>query len=124
MVNYSGDESIDAEEFYPGDPDGEPFVIQVSEPGHIPVSIVIFAKDEEDARARFEKALAFIEKHGNISREKQEEFYKKHGREYESVSLGRLRMVKRIIAKHGMRIEKLDKRLIVKAPWSSNDNIV
>jgi hypothetical protein len=86
-----------------GDPDGEPYVVRISNSSWIPVSVLIFAASEGDAKERVLLGLHNIEARKSI---------------YSNVE-----KVLKLAENGGMRVEKFDKRYLAKAVWAGNDNL-
>lgn len=91
--------------FTVGDPEGEPYVVTISNKNWIPVSVVVFAKDEKDAISRIIKGIKY---RYQISSEGS--FDKRHAKK-----------VLNLVEEGYIEAEKMNKRLITKAPWASND---
>jgi hypothetical protein len=123
VVNFAKERDGDSyysEEFWPGDPSGSPFVVRVSNEHWIPVSIVIYAKDETDAQQRLVLALEFI---AERCRKLVAEIEDCNVGFYE-VELEKTNRIMELIKAGHVKMAPFDKRLITWAPWASNDHLV
>lgn len=112
-----------------GDPDGEPFVVQITEPGCIFVSAMIFAKDEEDAK---ERILQGIREAAGIAQEQYEEAKKNDDGSYQWMNqlewkgfhAARAQSIFKCVEKGWIFVMPFDKRMPAKVAWASNDTFV
>jgi len=116
-----------------GDPNGEPYIVQIHEPGYFRLSILIFAASEEDAYNRVkygcEVLLANAEKRLNeflstaepsVRAPHHYEDRKYHHEVHISRVAGILRELE---SRKHLVIAPFDKRFVAKVPWALNDTI-
>lgn len=89
-----------------GDENGEPFVVQASTDSWIPVSVIIFAKDEDDALKRVKEGLEFIA----LNQSKRPEHY-----------INSYDKAQRTLDTCEFFCKPFDKRYLAKAVWAGND---
>lgn len=111
------------EKYMVGAEDGEPYYIICAEKSYIPVSIVLFAHSLEDAKERFVSALRLIgERYQyNIDAEDLEDEYEKTKENDAFFHLSRLHKINSMVRRGYIKVGKLNKGLILKAPWAGND---
>jgi len=121
----------DVDPVFLGDADGQPFTVQVADKGWVAISIVIFAKDIQDAKDRVTYG---VRECYNRSHMTYEELMKKPEEERTQIwykesqsndtKLSKVKDIIRIIEKGWIFAEPFDKRLIAKVAWASNDTFV
>jgi len=114
--------NFDVKDLYAGDPEGEPFAIRISAKCWIPISIMIFAKDEDDAKQRILNAIkAYVNR---CSEQIKSCNTLNSSCSYYELLLNRCNRILEIVENGGMKVERFDKRYIAKVPWAANDYLV
>jgi hypothetical protein len=93
-----------------GDPNGEPYAVFIEGPSVIPVSVVIFAQSEDDAKDRVKQAIINIRDHGYTGSLSERD--------------SRSKWILELIDKGGMTAVPINKGMLLKAPWAGNDYLV
>jgi hypothetical protein len=96
-----------------GHPEGEPFVVSLREPSHIPMNAVVFALDAEDAERRVRKWIENRCKNAVKSKYDDDDW-----------RYNRVAMFKKILDERGLKVEKFDKRYSARAEWASNGGFI
>lgn len=120
--------SLQEQDDFIGDPNGEPYVVQVSRPGWIPVSALIFAASKQDAIERITQGIRSIVAKNQRTYEEAKEAYEKkytssteaHFDIYNGLRQHGLAILELIESGH-IQAEPFDKRCLAKAIWACND---
>lgn len=126
MYQPAGWSVHEKEEVFLGDPDGEPFVVQVVDSGSITISILIYAKDEEDAKSRVihgcEQYLKRSKKKYDAHIAKKADNYRwEQDLEYVDRDFSRAKSAIALIEKGWIFSMPFDKRYLARIPWAGND---
>lgn len=119
---------IKGQDIKTGDADGNPFIVQVVEPGSVLVSAIVFAKDEEDAKARLLEGIresASVADEDSPGHQKNKSVTKSFDNErWLKVKNARAKSVYTAYENGWVFVTPFDKTIIGRISWSQSDTFI
>lgn len=123
----------DTSAFMVGDPNGEPYVVEIVHQRYHYMSLLIFATSEEDALARVRYGLQGLVAAGTkklehfLATEKPSERaphkFEQHKENHSGYVERYIEMLELLDNPDACKAYQFDKRFVAKIPWATNDNV-
>lgn len=131
MYKPYGWHNDDVDPVFLGDPEGKPFTVQIADKGWVAISIVIFAKDIEDAKTRviygvneyYKKSHMTYEELMRKPEEERTRVWEKEA-DINDTKFSKIKNIVELIEKGWIFAEPFDRRLVAKVAWASNDTFI